>query len=425
MGIRVSWKQLLKHIVTACVIIFFASMIGVILLCLVYLIPNQYIEQTRSEMAEIMDFETPKWIDTRFFSYAYGSKNVPDTFVYQLAAENESESLFVRIMGGRDEGDNRYWDGFMVIIRPMMIVFSYGQIRYFFTLIDMMLIWYIVVKSNERLHRNVSFAFMIGLVLINMHVNFYSIMLNMIFLVTFFFMAYFLKFYTKNMPLEKVFYIFLINGILTTYLDRYTASLLSLEMPLLMIVLLNIHSMKESSLRENLYIVLNAVVGWGLGFSLFWFNKWAVASLILKKNVFQSAFNQAQRRAMTNASEMLEYDVEKTGGRGFTILKNLASLLPTHGEHLLSLAIVLIIIVISMCVMMIRRKAKLTYPLVYLPVLLLMVMPYVYYFVFSNLNQIHATFYMYRMQFPVIVGGLVLYFESLNMEGETGNGKQL
>jgi len=239
---------------------------------------------------------------------------MPDTFIYRLAVEDESQSLIYRAMGGDDEGDNRYWDGFMVIIRPLMCIFSYGQIRFIFTLIDVVLIWYIVVKSKEHLPWYFSLAFMVGLVLINMHVNFLGLMLNMIFLVTFCFMAFILRYYSDEMPLTRIFYIFLVNGILTTFLDRYTASLLSLEMPLLIIVLINIHKKGELSLKNNFYTIICAVIGWGAGFSVFWFNKWILASVFLNRNILESALHQAHGRAMTNASEMLGYEVENTGG---------------------------------------------------------------------------------------------------------------
>ena len=47
-----------------------------------------------------------------------------------------------------------------------------------------------------------------------------------------------------------------------------------------------------------------------------------------------------------------------------------------------------------------------------------MLMPYAYYFILSNLNQVHATFYMYRMQLPVIMGILILYFDAVTHTGQ-------
>ena len=358
-------SEAIKLIRNTLFILLISTAIGFILLCVAYFIPNKFIEYTRQDLKQAMDFETPKWIDTRFFTYAYGSKNMPDTFVYRLLAEDESSPLLIRAMGGSDEGDNRYWDGFMVIIRPLAAVFSYGQLRFLFTLLDIFLIWYIITKSNRRLPWYFSFSFVIGLVLINMHVNFYSIMLNMLFLVTFVAMALILRFYSTKTRQTDLFYFFLLDGILTTYFDRYTATLLTLEMPLLIIILLNLYEPRESvhsSLKRNLQNIACAIIGWGTGFSVFWANKWLIASLILKRNIITSALKQAQGRATTNASEMLGYEVENTGGRLFTIAKNISSLVPTHGENILSLAILFLICAAVMGIIFFVRKGRLCAP---------------------------------------------------------------
>jgi len=88
-------------------------------------------------------------------------------------------------------------------------------------------------------------------------------------------------------------------------------------------------------------------------------------------------------------------------------------LIPTHGENLFSIAALSGVAAIILIAVFIRRKGKLIHPITYLPVVALMGMPYIYYFIFSNLNQVHATFYMYRMQLPTIIGGIFLYFEAI------------
>ncbi|MCR5789136.1 MAG: hypothetical protein K6G83_04535 [Lachnospiraceae bacterium] len=407
----------MNDILKTILIVVTASCTGLLLLCMVYLIPNRAVSQTRDELFDIMEEETPGFKDTRFFTYAYGSKNMPDSFIYRLAAEDQSKPLLYRVVGGPDEGDNRYWDGFMVLVIPLMTFLSWGQIRFLFTLVTVILIWYILVFSRDRLPWYYSFSFAVGLLFINMHVNFYSIMLDMIFLVSFGFMIYILKTYTVETDPKKLFYVFLIDGILTTYLDRYTASLLSLELPLFIIVMINIYEDGAASIRRNWKNILFAVSGWGIGFSFFWLNKWIIASGVLGKNVLSSAAHQARGRAMTNASEMLGEEVENVGGRWFTIAKNISSLLPTHGEHIISLLLIVAGCLLVMAILFAKRKGRLSEPVKYLPLLALMLMPYVYYFILSDLNQVHATFFMYRMQLPVIMGVFMLYFDGLTKAG--------
>lgn len=404
----------MKTVFKATLIILISTVFGFSLLCFIYTIPSEAYETAHNELQLIMENETPGLVDARFFTYAYGSKNMPDTFIHRLSGFNNSDPLLYKVVGGDDEGDNRYWDGFMVILIPLMTFLSFGQIRFFFTFADIILIWYILVKSYERLPRYFSFAFATGLVLINMLVNFYSPMLNMIFLVAFGFMAYFLKTYTPEINPDTLFYVFLLDGILTTYLDRYTASLISLEMPLLVIVLINMYKYGADSLKRNLKNIIYSVIGWVTGFSFFWLNKWIISSIVLKKNTLYSAFHQACGRAMTNASEMQGIEVENVGGRWFTLAKNIASLLPTHGENVIAVISIFLIAFFIMIVLFIIKKGRWSEPKKYLPLLCLMIMPYIYYFIFSDLNQVHATFYMYRMQLPVIIGFLMIYFDGLN-----------
>ncbi len=405
-------KNLRFNALKTCIILILSTAIAFFLLFLVFSIPNRYIEDSREDLKNCMDIETPGWKDIRFFTYAWGSKNMPDSFIYRLLAVDESRNVLYTVAGGSDEGDNRYWDGFMVFIRPLMVFFSYGQLRFLFTMLDLLLIWYILILSNRRLPLYVGFSFFMGLFFINMLVNFYSLMLNMLFIVAFSFSALMLKLYSEKTSLSFIYYAFLINGILTTYLDRYTASLVSLELPLFFIIMINIYDKGALSLKKNLQTVLAAICGWGIGFSVFWFNKWIIGGLILGRNTLGSAFDQAMFRATTNAP-VEQRGTEITGNRFFTIIKNIGSLAPTHGENMPAVAVVFVCALIILAALLIIKKGKLSDPVKYVPLLILMIMPYVYYFVFSNLNQIHATFYMYRMQLPVIMGAVVLYFDAL------------
>ena len=409
-------RQYISIIKNTVAILLLATFVGFVLLCLVYLIPAGSIENTRSDMYSIMESETPNLVDERFFTYGYGCKNMADVFIYRLSGEDQNNPLFYNVVGADHEGDNRYWDGFMVLVIPMMTFLSYGQIRFLFTVISVTLIWYIIYKSRDRLPWYFSFSLIIGLVLINMIVNFFSIMLNMVFLISFAFMSYFLKEYNSKMDEVDLYYCFLINGILTTYLDRYTACLLTLEMPLLIIILINIKENGIISLKKNMRALFYSVLGWGIGFSIFWFNKWIIAGIVLRKNIFSSTISQVSMRISTNADSSQVYIEGERGDRLYTIAKNIVSLLPTHGENILPLIVGLAIITVFMFGYLVYRKGHLKDPLKYLPLYILIILPYSYYFIFSNLCQIHATFFMYRMQLVSVIGILYLYFEAINVE---------
>ncbi len=395
-------------------ILLLATLAGFALLCLVYLIPAESVEKTRNELHSIMENETPNFVDERFFTYAYGCKNMSDGFIYRLSGEDQNNPLFYNAVGADHEGDNRYWDGFMVMVIPLMAFLSFGQIRFLFTLISVVFIWYIIYKSRDRLPWYFSFSFIVGLVLINMIVNFFSIMLNMVFLISFAFMSYFLKKYSSKMNEIDLYYCFLINGILTTYLDRYTACLLTLEMPLLIIILINIKEEGISSLKNNMKILLYSILGWGIGFSVFWFNKWIISGIVLKKSIFTTTISQISMRTSTNADSSPVYIEGNKGGRLYTIAKNLVSLFPTHGENIFPLAAGLVIITVLMIAYLFYSKGRLKEPQKYLPLLILIILPYAYFFIFSNLCQIHATFFIYRMQLVSVIGILYLYFETIN-----------
>lgn len=411
-------NSIIDMIIKSVGILMLSTLAGFVLLCLVYMIPSGSIEKTREDMHYIMENETPGMIDTRFFTYAYGSKNNPETFIYALSGLDQSNPLFFRVVGEENEGDNRYWDGFMVIMLPLMTFLSFGQIRYLLTLLSVILIWYIITRSKERLPWYFSLSFVVGLVFINMIVNLFNVLTNMVFLVAFAFMAYLLKNYTVKTAPEKLYYLFLLNGILTTYLDRFTACLLSLEMPLLVIVLINIHDNGENSLINNLKNVFYSVLGWGIGFSVFWFNKWAISGLVLRKNILNTTFKQIFMRSGTNASTADVFVDGYKGNRFFTIAKNIAALIPTHGENVTAVIVIIAIIAILMISYLIYRRGSLKNIRVWMPVLFLMILPYIYYFVFSNLCQIHATFYMYRMQLVTVTGIIYIYFEALRNGGK-------
>lgn len=392
-----------------------ATLLGVALLCLVYLIPDSAVLRSFKSLEETIELECPERADEKFFTYAYGSKNIPDTFISQLTLKGDTGVLKAAMGGitGEGSGDQRYWDGFMVLIRPLMVFFSYGQIRYIMSFIMILLLWYVITKINDRLYRSYSFAFTAGLILINFIVNLFGVMIGFDFLIMLAFMAFILKYYETDRSGDFIFSCFFLDGILTAYLDRYTACLITLEMPLLIIILLNMKEYGRDSLNKNIKNTICGILGWGMGWTLFWSVKWVIATPILERNVLSSALGQAAVRGTTNARSVSDEISGYTGNRFFTILKNICSIVPTHGENLLPVAVLGIAVILLFIVYAVRVKAYIPEKKQYAPLIVLMLVPYVYYFVLSNLCQIHATFYMYRMQLITLTGVLIIYFDAV------------
>lgn len=203
----------------------------------------------------------------------------------------------------------RYWHGFLVFLRPLLMVFSYADLRVLLCMLQMILFAVVLVTltRQNRMKLIIPFTTVIltiaptGTVLGLQYFSSYVLMMLGILAV-----LYGDEWLSRD---GRYGYFFLVQGMLTSYFDFLTYPLVTLFIPLLLVVHLHAHE------RNPFRFFVGACILWGIGYMGFWAMKWIVGSVIVGDNLVYNAYHHA--RYQVSMADVV------TGNRLEAIAKNL------------------------------------------------------------------------------------------------------
>lgn len=182
----------------------------------------------------------------------------------------------------------RYWHGFLVILRPLLLILGYADIRMLMCSMQMLayaaIVASMIIKNKKELV-----------------IPFFAVMMTLSPMGTMISMQYFASFAIMALGMLAVlhydawlkqgaryFYFFVLAGMLTAYLDFLTYPLVTLCMPLLLAVYLHLD-------EDHLFwFAAAACVCWGVGYAGFWGLKWLCASVLTGENMIYNALSHTK-----------------------------------------------------------------------------------------------------------------------------------
>lgn len=214
----------------------------------------------------------------------------------------------------------RYWHGYQVVLRPMLFLFDYGQIRYLNMLVLSVLAFLTCISVRRSLGWSGLVAFAAALMLggfyvVPLSLQFSSVTYLMLLGV---FAALELE---RRELLDVVFWeFFAVIGALTSFLDLLTAPLLTLGMPLAAILLVRARN-REVPIRTAALTSFTGASWWGVGFASSWAAKWIIASALLRIDVTADALSSASdRTGLTELGHPIAQAVLLNVGRLFPLM---------------------------------------------------------------------------------------------------------
>ncbi len=194
---------------------------------------------TDSYMLSIAVFENDEPVMIRAMKNYYAMESV-DSLPF--------DSLYSYLNGGSCYGENYawYWHGYLVILKPLLLLFSYSDLRILNMILISMLILYVTRLCHDKLPKGVAtvfgvtFMFMMPLTILlclDMANMFYIVLLSMIFL---------LKRKDFWMNSEKSMLFFMIIGMSTSYMDFLTYPMITLGIPLVTYMTLQVVQNKKA-----------------------------------------------------------------------------------------------------------------------------------------------------------------------------------
>lgn len=307
----------IKKIININLIMIIGILLGFYLLVLAYLIPiNKIKENVRTSIftfykEQVYYMTVEKYEGTKLDNYTDaimlsnamydGNENAIDKAINGYRYKNNSEEnpanqliqFFVKPnMEWEKYSYARYWHGYLVFLKPALLLFEYSDIRMINKIAQTLLIIFIVYLSYKRNIQEYIFPFIISLLVIvpsaislSLHfsTNFYIALISVIIL---------LLFYEKLK--SKEIYMFLMIGMITSFLDFLTCPILTLGMPLLYLLIL-----KKNNWKEDIKDIVILSIMWVIGYVGMWAGKWLITSIFLQENFF---INDIKNKIMERAS---------------------------------------------------------------------------------------------------------------------------
>ncbi len=419
---KVKLKEIFTYIIV-CISMILLFAIGMIIS---YSLPNNRIRNNIKESMEYMEY-TYQNNNPIFGKYITAMQLDPfsDILILNTAVnkgKSEEESAIIRAFENSkySEGNNqpvsikkilnndelynneeysRYWHGIQTVLRPLLVVFNYEEIRVLFMVIMFILLGISVVYIYKNIGILHAFAFLITMTLIGFFIISISLQYIGIFAITLISIILINVLYKKKK--EYLYpYLFIIIGGCASFFDLLTVPLVTLGTPLEIIMLLRNKNNKEFKLKESLFEILKMSIIWSISYAATFVAKWIIASIVLHRDAITVAINQILFRV--NGNE--EYPATSLGA----ININLSFL--NNKVYIF----VMMIIIVTWILAIIKYRKKVKDLKVIITLLVLTLYPYFWYMVFAGHSTIHAWF-TYRLQAISIFGLLCIIIETIDI----------
>lgn len=276
----------------------------------------------------------------------------------------------------------RYWHGYLVVLRPLLMVTDYMGIRTMntiaFAVVLLVLIGVILRKKQWELLLPLGATILFLRPLSVVHslqfsTVFYPMMLSVIACIVF------QKWVLRD---EHFVYLIFMNGVWIGYLDLLTYPAASLGVLLTVLMMLQKHVKVAERIRQ---LVLSSAA-WGFGYFGMWGGKWFISSAILHQNVLSDALSQAQVRVSGSYGE-------HHFSRVMVFARNL-------GAGFIGVLVPAAIFFVLLTVFMLWRRREclktregwMAVTSRAIPYLLICLIPFVWYSIFTNHSYIHIIF---------------------------------
>ncbi len=197
----------------------------------------------------------------------------------------------------------RYWHGYLLFLKPLLIITSLGSIRLFFSAFQLILVCFIAVELTSKGMKGVAWAFLFSMPFMFYFSTFASLSLSVCLYLMIFALYVLIRFWDKISEKKLFFEIFLIFGILTSYFDFLTYPLVSLGYPLVLYAYMKTSSAQDGEKKNSLLIsVISNSIAWFVGYGYMWMSKWIIGAVLGYKGIIGNAFSTVETRLQSAES---------------------------------------------------------------------------------------------------------------------------
>ena len=179
----------------------------------------------------------------------------------------------------------RYWHGSSAVVRFLHLFLNITQIYWMHAvMIAGLFAVLVIVLLRKRLYAELA-AFVLSMVMISIWFVPFCLEYTWIFLCMLISSVLGIKFAEEGKK-TQLYYLFLITGMVTVYLDFLSAETLTLVVPLILILRVwRKRADNRYGCREQWGFFLKSAGLWAIGYVGMWISKWIIASAVLHENV--------------------------------------------------------------------------------------------------------------------------------------------
>ncbi len=358
-------KTILRYLITLLAMI----AAGYLLLVAVYALPTGRI----AAHVEASSAQLPSEVN-----WPQLSDQFTDSIMLNISAYEKTKSVWVEALeANRLSSDGltpypRYWHGYLLFTKPLLLLFNYRQIRQIFIFVHLALLFAILYLLGKRERDRAFLPLLFAVYLLNPVGCAMSLAYTPMYVLTLLELVVILLLEGQYRAHRSLwFYHFFIVGCLTAYFDFLTFPAVSLGVSLVFLL-----SQYETDWKKGFLSLLGSGGLWVAGYGAMWAGKWLLATLFTDADVFADAFGTIAFRVGR------EYN-----GASITALDAIGRNLQ---DHKLELAIVCLFFVVCLAVGLIKKRARPEAGL--LPVLATGLIPFVWFAVLANHSYIHYGF---------------------------------
>ena len=309
---------------------------------------------------------------------------------FVLPAEEKPVDALIKILRGDTEGLSetiypRYWHGYLVILKPLVLLMKANHARIFLAYGVFVLFVAALLLCQKILGTPYALALAAAVMILNLVSVSMSFQFAPIYFITMTAIIFMLKKNRRLFDDGLYIYFFAAVGILIAFFDFLTYPIFSVGMLLTFWYILNRRELFKEKLRAIFKMMSGLLISWGVGYGGMWSGKWIVSQILTGYETFANAIHQvAVYSRVENDLANAGWQITSLGA----IQRNIAVL--GHGP----IRIFLFAAIIFLLYLLITRRDNLSCRKIF-PYLFPAALPFVWYALASGHSHIHA-FFTYR-----------------------------
>lgn len=268
------------------------TLIGAALLAMAFVLPVSETNKTTS--LEIIEKEgwypavpiVSASLDAYFHSYLPGVLDGgTDSIMLKTALNPQEDNAILAAMDMN--GYDYYWHGYVSVLRPLLLLFDYGEIRVLNGMLQVLLVVLLFVQVYRKKGMPYGLLVLTSYFLLMSLAMPFSLQYSWVFYIA---MAGALFIASKDRAAcwngMKLYWLFMGIGMLTSFFDLLTYPLYTWGLPVIWLILLGSDDRKPLDYVKQ---VVCTGLWWIVGYGGLWIAKWGLGSLVLSRNIFESA----------------------------------------------------------------------------------------------------------------------------------------